>query len=152
MKRINFELTSAYSAQMSMLPTNSQTWLTFQALISSICAWHLSRMCCGCGPDELFLHELWLRDCESRWWWPLLVGEPMLRLGLGDSNFSRFVTGVELKSNGDDISGLPPTWAPLTCCGGEDCRSLVCDEGLCAAEFCGAAFKFNAAENDCGAG
>lgn len=97
-------LTSIYSAHISMLPTNSQTWLTFHALISSLCEWHLMR----CWLEDCdALHELWLRDGSRGCGPPLLVGDPRLRFGLGDSNFSRLLIGVELRSSGD---------ATVACC------------------------------------
>lgn len=98
-----YKLTSTYSAQISMLPTNSQTWLTFQLLISSLCDWHFRWPIVRHEPPLLRL--LWC------------VGEPMLRFGLCASNFTRFVIGVlALRSNGEaDIvaCSLPDDWLLL---------------------------------------
>lgn len=63
-----------------MLLTKSQTWSTLHELISSHCDWHFR----------------WLVTLLRCW----LTGDSMLRLGLGDSNFKRFVTGAALRSSG----------------------------------------------------
>lgn len=116
---IDWLLTSTYSAQMSMLPTKSQTWLTVHELISSLCAWHLLwdwwlllLLLAGPGDEDALL---WARDGRCCGCVPMMFceladsGEPTLRTGLGDSIFNRLPIGVdELKSNGE--LGRPRSW------------------------------------------
>lgn len=111
-----FSLTSTYSAQMSMLLTNSHTWATVHELISSLWAWQrrwLDAFAAAPATEATAFDGVvipatdgvcarlrgidWDDGCSC-----VAGGDPRLRTGLGDSIFRRFVIGIDaLRSNGD---------------------------------------------------
>lgn len=106
-KRINAMLTSVYSAQMSMLCTKLHTWSTVHELISSLSTWHRLGGTAGVVVVVAFVVPLSLFGvCDrSRLLCCTVVGDGVrvFRPRHGDSILGRFtLTGVELKSNGDD--------------------------------------------------